>query len=68
MCFVYIYIYTFILKLNYPKNDLNVYDFISINLKIILSTNSSTRIFINNIRPEWFEHSSELSWAACFAN
>lgn len=28
----------------YPKNDLNVYDVISINLKIILSTNSSTRI------------------------
>ena len=27
----------------YPKNDLNVYDIISINLKFILSTNSSTR-------------------------
>ena len=20
------------------------------------------------LRPEWFEHSSELSWAACFTN
>ena len=32
-------------------------------------------IFVNNqanilvmLRPEWFEHSSELSWAACFTN
>ena len=28
----------------YPKNDLNVYNIISINLKFILSTNSSTRM------------------------
>ena len=31
----------------YPKNDLNVHDVISINLKIILSTNSSTRTLSN---------------------
>ena len=53
----------------YPKNDLNVYDILSINLKFILSTNSSTRIYDKcMLRPEWFEHSSELSWAACFTN
>ena len=34
-------------KVFYPKNDLNVYDIISINLKFILSTNSSTRILIS---------------------
>ncbi len=28
----------------YPKNDLNVHDVISIKLKIILSTSSSTRM------------------------
>ena len=34
------------------------------NLKIALSTYSSIWI----VRPEWFEHSSKLSWAACFTN
>lgn len=29
----------------YPRNDLNVYDNVSANLKFALSTNSSTRIF-----------------------
>ena len=33
----------------YPRNDLNVYDLASINLKIILSTNSSTRIKVRMI-------------------
>jgi hypothetical protein len=36
--------YTFIIT--YPKNDLNVYDDTSANLKFALSTNSSTRILV----------------------
>ena len=32
--------------LYYPRNDLNVHDITSIKLKLILSTNSSTRIKI----------------------
>lgn len=49
--YIYIYIITSYYienvshNITYPKNDLNVYDFISINLKIILSTNSSTRTY-----------------------
>ena len=36
---------TYIVPLfSYPKNDLNVHDFISVKLKLTLSTNSSTRI------------------------
>jgi hypothetical protein len=44
---IYIQHNTIIIKLIsfYPKNDLNVYDVISINLNFILSTSSSTRIF-----------------------
>ena len=32
----------------YPRNDFNVYDMISINLKFILSTSSSTRTLITS--------------------
>ena len=42
--------------LKYPKEDLNLYDIRSLNFKLRLSTNSSTRILINKkkyyIRPE----------------
>ena len=36
----------------YPKKDSNLYDFISINLKIILSTYSSTRVKKTKHLPE----------------
>ncbi len=47
-------------------------------LKFALSTNSSTRIiyifryiakpYLYILRREWFEHSSQPSWAVCFTN
>jgi len=40
----YFFLFLIISFFCYPRNDLNVYDIISINLKFILSTNSSTRI------------------------
>lgn len=51
----------------YPKNDLNVYDVISINLKFILSTNSSTRILIILYNVLWIVHKARVTWTLIWA-
>ena len=38
----------------------------SAKLKFALSTVPALGLFV--LRPEWFEHSSKLSWAAGFTN
>ena len=51
---------------SYPKNDLNVYDLHQQSLKLSCLPFPALGLFA--LRPEWFEHSSKLSWAAGFTN